>query len=582
MLGKHMAAKSGNLTKLLLLALMLFLLAPMVVILSLGSPPEPSPIGGAGPKPPADTAGTGESSETSTAASNDSRTVATRALAGGAPSTEGLAEMPSACLLVVDRQSQTPIAGAALRRVQGGAEIAFTDDRGLASVPLKQPEQLAVVVDGYLLRMAPTRVGTSEEQPQRVLLVRDEWSILRRFEFVDREGHSVREAFVRFRPRMPEGKAVGTSIGPPATDKVAERAWTEHTMLAGLPVCADVPVQLGVWSQDHVHRLQNGAEVRFSAPGEFLAEVATEAGLVGQATFRLDLAMAGRPAQTVRIDVKPGDFVSGTVVGLGTMQPVTGAQVSLQGSEPLGLVATTGSDGSFRLGPLAHGDVTLHVRHGDHEPLAWGPVASNGQKLRIQLQPLPSTTLRGQVRARSDHQPIAGAQLVWIPSGGASVTAATGPDGTFQIAVTGDAASRLAISAPGFVTYAELVQPGSPFAEYDLWSADPEVRLAKGITARLVGIVVDAQGRAQPGVAVRWIPDRETPVVGVLGRRVLEGGTLELPTIVATGPDGSFQLDTTQFGSGRLCLADAGPSATGGASTAAVAGSIKDGLRLQR
>lgn len=583
MLGRLMAAKSGNATKFLLVALILFLLAPMVVILWLGSPPEPPPIGGPGVHPPADTAQTKSGTEAQSVGANGLSTVATRALVADTPSTEGLADVPSACLLVVDHATQSPIAGAALRRVQGGAELAFTDERGLASVPLKQAEQLAVLMDGYLLRMAPTQIGTTEEQPQRVQLVRDTWSVVRRFEFFDADGRSASPAFVRFRPRTVQtGVAAPALLGPPATDKVAQRAWQEHTMLAGLPVCANVPVQLGVWSQDRVHRLAHRGEVRFAALGEFLAEVATESGLVGQATFRIDAAAAGASAQTIRVNLARGDYLGGSVVELGSMQPVVGTRITLQDGEPLGLLATTGADGSFRIGPLARGEVTLHLRHGDHQPLSWGPVATNGVNLRIPLQPLSSATLRGRVRGRPDLQPIAGARLAWLPQGGTSVTAVTDAEGMFQIAATGDAAAKLSVNAVGFVGYAELVQPGSPFAEYDLWPADPETRLAKGMTARLVGIVVDASGTPLQQIAVRWIPDRPNEVAGVVGRRILEGGSLALPLIVATGVDGSFQLETTQFGSGRLCLADAGPSAAGGVTVTAVAGSIKDGLRLQR
>lgn len=583
MLGKLMAANSGNVTKFLLVALILFLLAPMVVILCLGTPPEPAPGGGGEPNPPTTTGRTEPQPRSEVVPAAGASTVATRALAAEAPSTEGLAEAPSACLRVVDHASQAPVAGAALRRVQGGAEIAFTDDRGLASVPLLQPEQLAVVMDGYLLRMAPTQIGSTEAQPQQVQLVRDVWSVVRRFEFFDPDGRSASVAFVRFRPRAQQaGVAASAPLGPSAADKLVQRAWQEHTMLGGLPVCADVPVQVGVWSQDRVHRVAHRGEVRFAAPGEFLAEVATESGLVGTATFRIETAAAGASAQTIRVNLERGDFLAGSVVAIGSMRPVVGVQITLQGGEPLGLLATTGADGSFRIGPLARGEVTLHLRHGDHQPLSWGPVVTNGNTLRIPMQPLPSTTLRGRVRGRPDQKPIAGARLAWLPTGGNSVTAVTDADGTFQIAATGDAASRLAISAAGFLNYAELVQPGAPFAEYDLWPADPAVRLAKGMSARLVGVVVDAGGTPQQQVAVRWIPDRPNEVAGVVGRRILEGGSLALPLIVSTGVDGSFQLETNQFGPGHLALAEAGPSAAGGVAVTAVAGSTKDGLRLQR
>ena len=575
------APSAGSKVGILLGLLMLFLIAPMVIVLSMGTDPGVLPPGGIDvpTTTPADpTPATAEPNRTENAQvpRRSGQTVATRTIAGKI-SAEGLADAATACIRVLDLADQTPIAGAAVRRVQGGAELGFTDDRGLVGLPIKQAEQLAVLADGYLLRMAPTQLGTTEAEPQRVQLVRDAWSMVRQFEFVGRDGRAAGEAFVRFRPQKAAG---GTAVVGPASESAAlQRAWSEHLLLATQPVCVDVLVQLGTWSQDRVHRLAHRAAVRFAASGEFLAEVATTTGLVGQATFRLEASQTGNQPP-IRIALEAGAYVAGTVVG--GVQPLAGAEVTLQGGEPLGLLATTGDDGRFRLGPLPRGEATLHVRHGDHQPLAFGPVAADASGVRVVLQPLPKSTLRGRVRSRPELQPIAGARLSWAPNGAAVVTATAAADGTFQLAATGDQAARLLVSAPGYLPYAELVEPGSPFAEYDLWPAASEVRLAKGLTARLAGIVVDAQGRAMPGVSVRWIPARTTQSVGMPGRRTLEGGALALPLVISTGTDGTFQIETNQFGPGRICLAEAGPSATGGVETEAVAGASKDGLRLQR
>lgn len=576
-----MREKPAGLTVAILLGLLaVFLITPIVVILFLGAePPAPSPDDPAAVSAPAPR-GAGEVAAVAPQGPGTTvpaRTVATRTTPSQ-PSSEGLAEAPTACILVVDRDGEQPVAGAAVRRVQNGGELAFTDERGLAQLPLRLAEQLAIVADGYLLRLAPTQLGTTEQAPQRVQLVRDDWSIARRFEFRGGDGRQASDVFVRFRPRAQARPA----SGPPASDAVAARAWTEHAMLAGLPVAADLPVQLGVWMQDRVHRIGHGDTVRFAAPGDYTVEAASEAGFVGQASFSLENAPVGAAVPTVVVGLERGAFATGTVISLEGLRPVAGAEVTLQGGDPLGLVATSGSDGSFRLGPLLRGEGTLHVRHGDHQPLAFGPISTSAAELRLSLQPLPKTTLRGRVRSRPDLLPVAGARLAWSPSGGAVVTGTTGADGTFQLAATGDAAARLAISAPGFLPYAELVQPGSPFAEYDLWPGTMEARLAKGLTARLVGVVAGPDGSAQSGVAVRWIPARRAEPTGMPGRRLLDGASLELPLVATTGPDGSFQLETNQFGPGRLCLAEAGPDAQGGVAVDAVAGTTKDGLRLQR
>lgn len=576
------APSAGSKVGILLGLLMLFLIAPMVIVLSMGTDPGVLPPGGidaptAAPVDPTPATVEANRTENAQGPRRSGQTVATRTIAGKT-STEGIADSVTACIRVLDLADQTPIAGAAVRRVQGGTEVGFTDERGLVSLPLKQAEQLAVIADGYLLRMAPTQLGTTEAEPQRVQLARDAWSMVRQFEFVGRDGRAAGEAFVRFRPQKAAGGKAAV-VGPVTESAALQRAWSEHLLLATQSVCADVPVQLGTWSQDRVHRLAHRAAVRFAAAGEFLAEVATTTGLVGQATFRLEATQTGNQPP-IRIALEAGAYVAGIVVGGG--QPLAGAEVTLQGGEPLGLLATTGDDGRFRLGPLPRGEATLHVRHGDHQPLAFGPVAADASGVRVVLQPLPKSTLRGRVRSRPDLQPIAGARLSWSPNGAAVVTANAAADGTFQLAATGGQAARLLVSAPGYLPYAELVEPGSPFAEYDLWPASPEVRLAKGLSARLVGIVVDAQGRAMPGVSVRWIPVRPTPPVGMPGRRTLDGGSLELPLVISTGTDGAFQIETNQFGPGRICLAEAGPSATGGVETEAVAGASKDGLRLQR
>ncbi len=476
--------------------------------------------------------------------------VATRARVSARPAPTGLADAPTAWLQVVDHNTARPVAGAAVRRVQDGAELTFTDERGLAGVPLKEHEQLAVVFDGYLLRLVPTRLGSTEGEPQEVRLVRDEWSFVRRFYFAAPGGNPVGEAFVRFRPAAAPPKHVAAPPGPTG-DAVLQRAWTEHNMLASRPVCADVPVQLGVWAEDRVHRLPERAEVRFVGSGDFTIEAATANGLVARAELRIDTRLRV-DTNSVRIALAPGAFVAGTVADRTAAAAVAGAEVSVQGGEPLGLVATSAGDGTFRIGPLLPGPVTLHARHGDHEPLAVGPVTAPANDVRIALQPLPRTSLRGRVRARPALQPLPRASVSWTPPGGAAVVVTTGDDGSFVLPATGEQDARLSVMALGYVPYAELVAPGSPFADYDLWPAGTPERVAAGLTAVLEGVVLDAENKPVAGAPVRLQPAQRTTVAGTPGRRVLEGGALELPLVTTTGTDGAFRLETNQFGAGRL------------------------------
>jgi hypothetical protein len=496
---------------------------------------------------------------------------------------DDLAAEPTACLQVLDRASAQPVAGAAVRRVRDGAEIGFTDERGLADVPLRGFEQLAVVAEGYLLRLAPTRPGSTAAEPQRVQLVPDRWSPRVRLQLQDGSEAPVHDALVRFRPAdAAPGRGV-TAVPVPADDAVLQRAWTEHTMLAGRPVCGDVAVELGVFAPDRVHRIDQGAEVRFVVPGTYTVEVATLTGLVARRQIEVTAASARTPL-TVTVQLQPGFEVAGIVQEEANGAPLAGTQVSLQGGDPLGLTATTAADGSFRLGPLLPGTMTLHVRHGDHEPRAV-EVSAPAADVRIALQPLPQSVLRGRVRRRPDLAPIAGAVVAWQPNGAMAVAARTAADGTFLLRATGTAAARLAIQAPGCRAYAELVTPGTPFADYDVWPDTTALRLEHRLTAVLAGVVFGADGTPQPSVAVRWHPARPTLPAGMPGRRVLEGAGLDLPLVTTTAADGSFTLETEQLGAGRLTLAevaDVGETAGASIEVEAIAGTTTNGLRLRR
>jgi hypothetical protein len=172
--------------------------------------------------------------------------------------------------------------------------------------------------------------------------------------------------------------------------------------------------------------------------------------------------------------------------------------------------------------------------------------------------------------------------VIWSPPGGAAVTAITGTDGTFVLRATGNQPARLGVQAPLHKQYAELVEPGAPFADYDVWPATTEMRLERGLTAVFSGVAVDEQGNPVTGAAVRWHPVRRAPPPGEPGRRVLEGSVLDLPLATTTRGDGSFELETEHFGSGRLTVEPGGGQGEIALDAEAVAGRTVTGLRLQR
>lgn len=482
----------------------------------------------------------------------------------------GMAPTTTACLKIVDNDTGEPLAGVVIRLVLNGADVAFTDELGLAPIAIEKATQLAVVSDEYLLRLAPTQLGSSEREPQVVRLVRDSLSIRRRFEFVAPDGVELGELFARLRPNGATGATPATG----SSDPVLRRVWQEHTMLAAREVARDVAVQLGSFDEQRVLRLSRTSDVRFVMPGDYTLEVATTSGLVGRATVHV---VAGPLPPPQRVVLAPGVTLRGRVTGAADV-PLAGAELSIQGGEPLGLVAKSSLDGSFGLGPLLPGPVTLLARCAAHGPAAVGPFAAAANDVVIVLQPLDVTLLRGRVRARPGLEPIAGATLLWQAATGDVARATSGSDGRFELAATGQLASRLVVQADGFITYMELVEPTAGFAEYDLWPADRATRLAKGVTGTLEGIVRGANGPVA-NVSVRWIPAQRTPPDVVPGRRALEGATLSLPPATTTGDDGAFVLETDQFGPGRLVLVGDDRQAR---DVTVIAGRALTGLELHR
>lgn len=492
-----------------------------------------------------------------------------------------LADRPTACLRIVDHATGEPLAGAIVRRLRSGADLAFSDERGLAEIALAKTAQLGVVCDGYLMRRAPVAVGSSAAQPQELRMVVDRWSVTRRFEFVDPNGGVV--AADVFALLAPIGSG-GPMPSPRAdADPVWRRAWQEHTGLAVSPVAHDVAVQLGRYSADHVLRFEGGAgvaAVRFAQAGRFELRAATATGLVGAVEVLVEI---GPEPPVQRVHLQQGAALRGRVLDTADA-PIRGAEVRIQGGEPLGLVAQTDAAGDFTIGPLAAGEVTLLVRHGLHAPVAHGPVASAAAGVVVRLEPLSGSQLRGRVRARPSLKPIAGAKVAWQVAGGAAVQATTDRDGRFELLARGDVAAQLLVQMDGFVTYAELVEPGAPFADYDLLPASTRERLEAGLTATLEGTVTDASGRPAPRVAVRWLPDAGGAVAlpaNAAGRRILRGGSLELTNVTTTDQVGAFVIETDRFGGGVLRVVDEAGKARD-VHAVAVAGRSRNAIELQR
>lgn len=536
--------------------------------------PLPSPADGPSP---ASAAPTADAERTPAPAAAAARTATPAASAAGKPAlpNDPLADRPTACLQAIDRSSKRPVGEAPVYRCKDLTAIAFTDAQGLAPVPLPGPEQLAVVAPGYLARMTPTRLGSSEAEPQTVEMVRDEWSLPRALRLVDAAGAAIAEARVRCRPTVARRHIPNPA--PPA-DAAAQRAWVETSNVARLGLPNAFVVAAGALPPSTVHTVADGQTLRFEAAGEYELLAATADGRIARA--RAKLAAEGDAAPPIVLTFAAGAQLRGLVVDP-SGAPLAGAEVQARVDLPVGTTAITGPDGAFVLAPLFAGEpVALHVRHGLHQSADVTALTPPRDDLVLMLTPLRQAPLRGRVRARPGLQPLPGASVVWQPSGLAPIAATTGADGEFLLQATGANASRLAISCNGYLAYAELVAPGATFADYDLLPAGVDDRVAAGLTALLEGVVVDAAGTPAPDVDVAWSPTAPpTPPALPTGRRVLVGGALALPRTVRTGPDGSFRFETTAFGPGRVHAVDAHE---GGVDAVATAGAARNGLRIRR
>lgn len=464
---------------------------------------------------------------------------------------EDLAPAPTAWLRVVDAATEQAIEGAAVYRVRDvdEAALAYTDARGLAALPLAKATQMMVARTGYLLRLAPTRTGSTEEQPQLVRLHADHYNVRGSFVFVGPAGEEPAEVCVRIRPLrkirtdapMPESlRAAGEDV---------QRAWREQAALAVARALPELHVQLGLHNALAVHLLRGRDEVAFVETGPFELEAATGDGLAARVNFDTDDFAKG----PLRVELQRGASVHGFVRDEGG-RPVADAYVSVDGGDPLRLQTRSGPDGGFAIGPLAPGPRMLDVRHRDHEPMRHGNVEAGGPAVEVRVKALPPTALRGRIVAAGTGKPIPGASASLLVPNGEPILVETDREGWFAARTSGTAAMRINAGAEGYLTHSELATPGEPPLAIELWPGTQERRLELRLSAVLAGIVVDASGAPVPGVALRWEPD--APALGFAGRRVLGGGALSLPQAVTAGPDGRFALEVAAFGAGALRVLD--------------------------
>jgi len=489
---------------------------------------------------------------------------------------EGLATEVTAVLQVMDATSGTPVEGAAVYRLREAvdeAAIAWTDARGIAPLPLGKPSQLMVARAGYLLRMAPTQIGTTEGAPQQVRLIRDEFSARAKFRFRRPDGSVPDEVCVIAKPLRSD------AADQPMPEKIrvaaeeTQRAWREQRTLAGVRAVPELHVQLGFHNAAFVHVLRGEDEIAFVESGKFAIEAATPDGFCCAFETNTDDFARG----PIQVALLPGAQLRG-VVRSEQGAVVQGAWIEVDGGDPLRLVARSDETGAFSIGPFAIGERRLRVRHRDHATAVLGPFAPPADALQLSLVALPKSSVRGRIVAAGKGEPLRSATASLLVDNGAPIVVPCDDEGYFAIAFAGSDALRLNAGADGFLTHSELVNPGAE-AFIELWPSSQEQRIELGLTARISGVVVDANGAPMPRMGVRFVAD-QSQGAAPSERRILGGGAMSLPQAVTTGADGSFVLEVATFGPGLVQPIDGSQDEGRGVRTDAQKGATITGLRV--
>lgn len=488
---------------------------------------------------------------------------------------QDLANRVTAWLRIIDSATKAPIATAAVYRFVriDEAPLGYSDNDGLVPLPLKQTAQLIVVRAGYMMRLAPTEIGSTAELPQVIALEPDRYSQRCGFHFRLPDGSTPAEVLVRFRPQRPDVKELPIPAGVTAGGEALLRAWREQRTLAVVRALPDLHVQAGATNAAMLHVLNGDDDVAFVDPGIFEFEAATTDGFLARGLF--DTADVVRSPLTVRM--RPGMEIQGRVRGAGGA-PVAGALVTVVGSDPLRLQARSNADGTFAIGPLADGAHGIEVRHRDHEVARVGAVVAGSKDVAIAMTPLPDASLRGRIVAGGTRAPIVGARATVLDPTGQPTMVESDLEGFFSLRASGTESLRLNIAADGCLPHAEFVSPGARDLEIELWPRQAEARLQAGLSGVLRGRVTDAQGNGAVGLGVRFTPTIP-PADWLPGRRIISAGRTALPMVVQTGSDGSFDLEIAFSGAGSVDTIP--PSPSGPITATVVLGRIVGDLRLR-
>ncbi len=294
--------------------------------------------------------------------------------------------------------------------------------------------------------------------------------------------------------------------------------------------------------------------------------------LMPNATYRFGVSADGHPSQwmfqSVRIETgMTKDFVlaraarvTGTVREKDSREPIADAEVVLMvgrlGEGSAGMESTrSDAQGRYTFDTVASGPMFMLVAKADGfsssmESAFTGatlPSLVAGETLERDLELERGGRIVGRVTRLDDGEPIAGASVDAIASNEAmwagAPSATTDADGRYELTGLGRGVYSVDVRAPG---YAEALGEGSvPITDR---GEQGEINVSLSGAARLVGVVVDADGEPVAGAKVyarSEKPDAEAPRVG--GRR--RGDPMQrfreqfTPRVTMTDEEGRFALE---------------------------------------
>jgi hypothetical protein len=308
--------------------------------------------------------------------------------------------------------------------------------------------------------------------------------------------------------------------------------------IGGGPIAGALVTQVPSWGQSSCE----GAVSRSNDDGTFAITVkAGHASLTIHADgYASEYERVASPAKGVEIRLTPAASLRGRVVRAGTDEGVSGVRVETIAWRGTNAMTFSGGGGEFEIGGLVPGryglEATVAGWYGRTSSTRLG-LAETGQPVTVELHPV--ATIAGLLEWDDDHSPCT--------DGKVSLVRGEGSDGDGPLSVltmVPDAAGAVSFEAvlPGTYQVSVECQRGEPLPAYEpIKVAGVEnlerTWLVRRLSATLVGVVVDDNGKPVEGADVSAMSSTSSTTTDDRGRFVLD----------ALDPDKEYEVVASQL-----------------------------------